>query len=351
MRGGGLAPFSASLSPREQSHRRVTLVAIGALFVLSTSPVLGHHLEPGAENLLGGVDHVGTLCVTALRLLFQPVHYAFHLVLAAGVVYGLWDRARAWRSAGRALAPLEGRSPEPGGPFWAAARAGAVDPSRVWVVEGLPTPALTVGTLKPRIYLARELAEELTHDELAAVLAHEGAHLARRDPLRLFALRFLSCALFWIPALRRLADDVADEAEVLADERAARGRPLVLATALLTLAGRPHLRNVPDAPVGFYRGDLLELRVRRLTGEDVGVPTHVTRRSVLGALAALALAWASGILMAQPVPAAASAHVQAHCEHHGESAVHHLFCLGGPFAALARQCPHADGLRPLHAVV
>ena len=37
-------------------------------------------------------------------------------------------------------------------------------------------------------------------------VAHEGAHVRRYDPLRFSLLRAMACALFWLPALRRLAD-------------------------------------------------------------------------------------------------------------------------------------------------
>ena len=108
------------------------------------------------------------------------------------------------------------------------------------VVSGLPTPAFTVGWLRPRVYVDAALAGLLTADELAAVLAHEEAHVARRDPLRLSALRFLACTLFFLPALRRLAADAADEAEIAADDRAAglagAGAPLALASAIVISA-------------------------------------------------------------------------------------------------------------------
>lgn len=84
-----------------------------------------------------------------------------------------------------------------------------MDPQRIRVVEGLPLPALTVGFVRPAVYVARDLADELAEAELAVVLAHEGAHVARHDPLRLFARRLVAQTLFWIPALRRLADDAA----------------------------------------------------------------------------------------------------------------------------------------------
>jgi threonine/homoserine/homoserine lactone efflux protein len=89
------------LASREQSHRRATLVAIGALLLLSTSPVFGHHLPLRAEDVLAGMDHLGALCVTALHLLFTPVHRVFHVIIVAGVLYAVWDRTAAWRRARR----------------------------------------------------------------------------------------------------------------------------------------------------------------------------------------------------------------------------------------------------------
>ena len=59
----------------ERSHRRVTLVAIGALIVLGAGPVYVHHLfSLGAAHVFAGIDHVGSLCLTALHLLLLPVH-------------------------------------------------------------------------------------------------------------------------------------------------------------------------------------------------------------------------------------------------------------------------------------
>ncbi len=350
MSHSNLSGLTATLTLQEQSHRRAVLWAIASLLVLSTSPVFAHHLAIGAHTLLGGTDHLGAVCLTALHLLLAPVHYAFHVLLGIGLVYGVWDRWRAWRSGVRALDPLEAAVPSSSGDFWEAAQEAGLDPRRLRLVPGLPIPALTIGIVRPVVYVARELADELTRDELIAVLAHEGAHLSRRDPLRLSLLRFLAHTLFWIPALRRLADDMADEAEILADDRAARGRPLVLATAILTLAQRHSTRPAEDVPMssaGFCHAHLLDRRVRRLAGEPVAARSHLTRRSVLGAFAALSLVWTSGVLMVHPLPfTLASAH-PSHCEHRGESAIRHLFCLGGPFARLARECPHGTERAPL----
>lgn len=337
------AALTSIPSVSEHARHRVTLVTIGLLLILGTSPVYVHHLfSLGGAQLLAGMDHLGTLCLTALHLLLQPIHNAFHVVILAGVAYAFWDRLRAWRSLRATLALLEQRMPVTGDVFWRACTAAAVNPRRVRVVAGLPNPAFTVGLLTPRIYLAAELSECLTPDQLCAVITHEGVHVRRRDPLRLFLLRLLACILFWIPALRRLEEDVRDEAEVLADDFASCGQPLVLASAILVLA---EWRKTPDTPalaVGFQRDDLLERRIRRLAGEELPVRSHVTRRSVVTAGLALSLVWSSGVVMAHPMPNAGhAAGVTPHCEHHGQLAFMHLFCLGLPFSqSRHHECPH-----------
>jgi Zn-dependent protease with chaperone function len=339
MKTAGHGSVAATLALREQSHRRLTLLAIAGLLLLSTSPVFGHHLPVAVDGLLAGVDHIGRLCITALHLLLAPVHHLYHIVIVAGLLYALWDRARAWRATRRALGPLEVRAPAPGEFFWRAATEAGLEPRRVRIVDGLPNPAFTVGVLRPRVYVAEALAELLNEAQAVAVLAHERAHVERRDPLRLSLLRALACTLFWIPALRRLADDMADEAEVLADDVAASGQPVVLASAILSLAQWPTTRRSADA-VAFNQPDLLDRRIRRLVGQAPPVRSHVTRRSLAGAVAALMLVWASGVSVVHPLPATSPVMHERHCDHRGELPIAHLFCLGISFAPAPQECPH-----------
>lgn len=333
----------AIVAAREQARRRALLLGIAALLLLSTSPVFGHHLALGTSAAVEGVDHFGQLCLVALHLLLAPVHDVFHALVVAGAAYAVWDRARAWWRVRRTLGMLAVANPAVGGAFWTAARHAGVDPERVCVVPGLPNPAFTVGLMRPRIYVAESLASWLSPAQLAVVLAHEGAHVQRRDPLRLSALRFVGCLLFWIPALRRLAADVADEAEIQADDHAAGQVPLVLASAILAVAEHASASARPAALIGttgFTGDDILERRVRRLVGEAPHVRTHVTRRSLLGAAAALALVWASGGVMAHPLPehGPGDARSAEHCLIHQGSAWRHLICPSfGPWHG---ECPH-----------
>ena len=336
-----------SVVSREQTRRRVLLLGIGALTLLSTSPVLGHHLAEGADHaLLQGTDRIGALCLVALHLLLAPVHGVFHVLLLVGLAYGTWDRLRADRRSRRVLAPLDVRAPTPGDAIWGAALDAGLEPRDLNVVAGLPNPAFTIGWLAPRIYVARELAHRLTRAQLTAVLAHEGAHVRRRDPLRLSVLRFFALTLFWLPALRRLADDVADEAEVQADDHAAGHQPLVLASAILAVAvwspRAPHSARATGA-VGFACHDILERRVRRLAGEDTPGGTHLTRRSLAGAAAVLAMVWTSGVVVAHPLERhGAAAESQPNCLRHEGPALLHLLCDGISVGGVAHPCPHAS---------
>ena len=376
-RGAAFAPRTAvrgavrgAVRAREHQHRRALLLGVAALLLLSLTPVVGEHLFGAARGPLTGVDHVGPLCLIALHLLLAPVHSALHALVALGALYAVADRGRAWRRARRALAPLGGAPPAPGAACWTAARAAGVPPRRVRVVDGLPTPAFTAGWLAPRIYVARALAEgprRLAPDALVAVLAHEGAHLRRRDPLRFSALRAVAQTLFWLPALRALADGAADEAEVRADDAAAAATdPLTLAGALVALAGwgAPGA-GTPGAlaagyagyAVGFVpdrapRADLLERRVRRLAGEDTMPASRVSRRSLAGAALALTVVWASGIVDVHALPrdvvtregGADGTAAALHCFHRHASALSHLFCRrgrgGGWITAGGSDCPH-----------
>lgn len=336
-----MAPYlDDSTAAGEQRHRRQLLGGVGTLLFLSISPVFGHHIARGAETLLGETDHIGQLCLVALHVLLAPVHGMVHLLVFAGLAYATWDRLTAWRRMRQALANLEAEEPSPGSPVALAAKRVGVAPEAIRIVAGLGNPAFTAGFVRPKVYIAAELVFRLDGEELAAVIAHEGAHVRRLDPLRLSVLRFLAYTLFWLPALRRLAADVADDAEIQADDCAARDRPLVLASALLAVAALGAEQD-PGGVVAFAGGDLLDRRVRRLAGERAHAGSHVTRRSIAGAIGALLLVWISGAIMAHPM------HGQVHvdgppddCTAHPGPAILHVVCDGFPFGAPASDCPH-----------
>jgi len=88
--------------------------------------------------------------------------------------------------------------------------------------------------------LSRGLLERLTPDELAAVVAHERAHVEQRHDIVLVAFRAWHSALPWFPIAARAAEEVAVLVELLADDRARRTIPDdVLARAIASVAAAP----------------------------------------------------------------------------------------------------------------
>jgi hypothetical protein len=62
-------------------------------------------------------------------------------------------------------------------------------------------------------------------------------------------------------------------------------------------------------------------------------------RAIVAALFALGLAWASGAIVAHPLPSEATVHHSEHCERLDRGALFHLFCRGLPPESHADPCP------------
>ncbi len=108
-------------------------------------------------------------------------------------------------------------------------------------VIDVPQPiAFAYGLVRPRICISTGLARTLGPAELRAVLAHEGVHRARRDPLWLLLGHGLARTLCWLPGARDLYDhfEMASEVEADAVVAATPGGRATLARALVTLLRR-----------------------------------------------------------------------------------------------------------------
>lgn len=157
--------------------------------------------------------------------------------------------------------------------------------SDVTLVDDQSPAAFCAGYLRPRIYLSLGARDALTHRELAAVIAHERHHLRRRDPLRTSVARTLAEALFFVPALGRVAERYTDLAELAADEAAVRERGApTLASALLSF---------PTSTASTIGAGITPERADHLLGEqprwELSVLLMVGSLIAIGALAGLAL--------------------------------------------------------------
>jgi len=103
------------------------------------------------------------------------------------------------------------------------------------VVSGCPGGAAVIGVRRPALIIDARLVERLDMGELEGVLAHEVAHIKRRDNLASLSLGFLRDAFFFVPGGAWALRQLHDEREVAADQRAveATGRPGALASGLL----------------------------------------------------------------------------------------------------------------------
>lgn len=292
---------------RERTHRARLAAGIAGITVLGAAPVFVHHSAVGDAVLLRSVSELGNSYLTAIHHVLGPVHTLFHIFLFGGFFYAVADRLRALVRVRRALQVMPAAVALPGSTFWVAAQEAGLSPDALRIVDApMPNPAFTVGWLHPRVYIRRDLALALSPCELTALLTHEAAHVARRDPLRLSALRFAARWLFWVPVLGQLVDDVSDEIEVAADDHAAARDPLMLASAILRVAQWPTVDVRSLGAVGFVDRDILDRRVLRLAGDFSPIGSRVTRRSAAAAAAALLLVWLSGAIVAHPLPAPAN---------------------------------------------
>ena len=191
---------------------------------------------------------------------------------------------------------------------------GASRPGRfpLMAVPGAPQLCHAVGILHRRILLSASMEEELTPDELRAALAHEEAHLSRRDPLvglllgasGLLAAPWLSRA--WFTTWQAASEEACDAQAVVAVEDGG-----LVASALVKVAALQRRVSEVAGTAAAFGALALERRVRLLLE---GAPR---RASSVHALAlAGAVAFALGLL--------ALGHAS-FLHHAVETALHHFF--------------------------
>ena len=135
-----------------------------------------------------------------------------------------------------------------------------------FVVDEACPPVAVVGVIRPRLYVARQVLERCTSSELAAIVAHEAAHVGRHDNLKRLLLRACPDLLAFAPVGERIERAWSEASDRAADDHAAArtGTRLDLASALVKVA-----RFVAPVPAGGAFAALcgeaeISTRVRRL---------------------------------------------------------------------------------------
>ena len=142
------------------------------------------------------------------------------------------------------------------------------DDATVVVLNTTRPLSFTLGILHPRVYVSTALLEELTPQERKAMLAHEAAHIRRRDGLWNMVLS-VAYQLLPVPGGAALCRDWKRAAERACDAAAAKhiGNPCDVASALVVAARLVTLQSAPGVS-HFANGDDIEGRVEELLAGD-----------------------------------------------------------------------------------
>jgi beta-lactamase regulating signal transducer with metallopeptidase domain len=167
-------------------------------------------------------------------------------------------------------------------------RAGSTRPLWLRATRHLHSP-VAIGS--DEIYLPERALAEFDLQHLESMLAHELAHLERRDATWLAVARFVEVVFLFQPLNRVARRHMVDSAELAADAWAVgiTARPLTLAKCLARVAEWTSAERLSLAPAMVERrSSSLVQRVRMLTTDTRatdGLPGFWLRAAMLGAIA------------------------------------------------------------------
>ena len=296
------------VGPLAQHRMWVGALLAGVALPLLPVETLTRWFSHGDARAAGGTATVTYSMIAAKAghwrvspLLLEMLAGAYLLAVLFCVSRLLWrwrrTHAMAQRAAALTLDPAAGALLK-----GAALRFGVASPeircsgeTRGPVVLGLCRVLLLV----PEGFFAAEGSEDVT-----AALAHECAHLARRDFAKHLIYEYASAAVAYHPAVWMMRRRIAATRELVCDEMAAGvvgNRPeyaaslLRLATAMARAAARPVYAARTQA-IGVFDADILEERIMRLTTD---IPAVSRRRKVaVVAVVVCALLAGAGTAMA-----------------------------------------------------
>lgn len=276
----------------------------------------------------------------------------------AGAAAGALGLASSWRSARRCLATRTRirRGPLPAALLDLCRRAGVRRVPRLSTSPRLQSP-ISSGILRPEIVVPERALAELTPQQQEVMLAHELAHVVRRDALWLLVGRLAERVFFFQPLHRVARRELQDLAEYRCDDWAVRqtGLHLCLARCLAVVAGWIVGERRPlQAPAMAAHGSRLGARIGRLL--EPARPEPRSRRPWAGpallCAAALAAPGAKAVPAAERAPASAPPVLAAPLADL-DSLLDQLEGEIGPLEAelaeLRRQIDASDALAPLRA--
>lgn len=283
------------LTATAQSRSPSAAARADAAFILGTVPAIAAltaFLAAAAPSLRILLTGAGDHCATHSHHLHLCIVHASALRPALAAIGALFLALFAFRGALRIAAWREERALLTALEAMGTRRPGGVFP--VVTVPGSPWLCVAAGVLRPRIILSATLEQRLDAPEMQSALAHERAHLRRRDPLANLLLGLAGLLSFpWVA--RAAADAYRAASEEASDALAAQevGDSTAVASALLKVAA--YRRSVSGLQAHAAFGEqALERRVRRLL--SASGHGRATSWALPAAFALSAVAVAAGLL-------------------------------------------------------
>ncbi len=171
--------------------------------------------------------------VSLLRLMPDAKHEILFACVAIATLLAAWDFLRYWRFRRHIIDRKEAfaRADQFARPLAAKLN---LPPVPVYLSDALKSGPLVLGVFEPAIVFPHSMASQLRDDEVRVLLAHELAHIYRRDFLLKWVLLFIRRLSIWNPVAAWPYRWLSEEIEFACDRIACRltGNPGTLARTL-----------------------------------------------------------------------------------------------------------------------
>jgi len=273
---------------------RARTVLAGSPFVVAAAVVLLSSRDLGLPSLL--VPAAGGAGALALPVADRYLDFA----PMAPVLVGLWVAVslsligrrvlRAARFRRGVLALARPAEPRIAAIVVRIARELAVSPPRVLVSSNATGGASVIGVRDPILLLDAAILSLLDAQELEGVIAHELAHVARRDNLVAWAVAVVRDVAFFVPGAGWAVRALHREREAAADQDAVMvtGRPAALASGLLSVVElTAGTRRIPHGCAALVPTSSVVDRVQLLLSERSASPREHRMELALAAAVSL----------------------------------------------------------------
>lgn len=256
----------------------------------------GNDAQPGTGNGEGGGGHgkrpsqglpTATAAITRAVVFAQPmlpllvVGWAAYVLGQTGFLLAEYVRLRQ-----RYLRHSRPVTPQQRATYERIASTMGLRQRPHWRESAVEPIPKVVGWRRPMVLFPASAIAPLSPEHLLLLVAHEVAHIRRRDVLVNYVQTAVETLLFYHRPVRRVSGQMRDDREMCCDDLAARSERerRLLAEALQTLED---MRGPRPRFVVAATGDVLCPRLRRLLSEDIRIDRRTRRKLlVVGAIIA-----------------------------------------------------------------